>query len=172
MQMTSFFQTNTIRVILKMSWGSSKLYNGSEWSSRCWSPKRASIHHKKCSTYLQVLIKAFWSDPIPIEWYSSGWRRLSVSSGENMLVLFTAKENQSPLGLYRNPQTFFFTNPHFVLLIGDRCFVLLSPLPTGDYATPYVSRRPLLTLRSRVECFYDGFMHFILLQNFNSHSLA
>ncbi len=33
-----------------------------------------------------MLIKAFWSDPIPIECYSSGWRRLSVSSGENMLV--------------------------------------------------------------------------------------
>jgi len=41
--------------------------------------------------------------------------------------LTLAKENQSPLGLYRNPPTFFFTNPHFVLLISDRCFVLISP---------------------------------------------
>ncbi len=36
------------------------------------------------------------------------------------------KENQSPLGLYRNPLTFFFTNPRFVLLIRDRHFVLFS----------------------------------------------
>ncbi len=36
------------------------------------------------------------------------------------------KESQSPLGLYRNPPTFFFTNPRFVLLIHDRRFVLQS----------------------------------------------
>ncbi len=38
--------------------GSSKLYNGSEWGSRFWSPKYS--HHKKCPTWW--LIKAFWSD--------------------------------------------------------------------------------------------------------------
>ncbi len=38
------------------------------------------------------------------------------------------KENQSPIGLYRNPLTFFLTNPRFVLLIFDQCSVLLSTL--------------------------------------------
>ncbi len=62
------------------------------------------------------------------------------------------KENQSPLGLYRNPLTFFFTNPRFVLLIHDWHFVLFcflsielpcSSLITGAWATPasYVIRR-------------------------------
>ena len=36
-------------------------------------------------------------------------------------LLTLAKENQFTLGLYRNPPT----NPHFVLLISDRCFVLI-----------------------------------------------
>ncbi len=48
------------------------------------------------------------------------------------------KENQSSLGLNRNPPIFFFTNPRFVLLIRDRRFVLfcsLSSLVT-NHATP------------------------------------
>ncbi len=35
-------------------------------------------------------------------------------------------ENQSSLGLYQNPHTFFFTNPRFVIVICDGCFVLFS----------------------------------------------
>ncbi len=35
------------------------------------------------------------------------------------------KENQSPLGFYRNP-TFLFTNSRFMLLICNWCFVLLA----------------------------------------------
>ncbi len=46
-----------------------------------------------------------------------------------------AKENQSPLGLYQTPPTFFFTNPIFVLLICDRSFVLLSLLPRSSLIT-------------------------------------
>ncbi len=38
-----------------------------------------------------------------------------------------ANENQSSLGLYRNPLTFFFTNARFVLLIHDRRFDLSPP---------------------------------------------
>ncbi len=37
-----------------------------------------------------------------------------------------AKENQSSLGFYRNPPTFLFINPRFVLLIRDQYSVLLS----------------------------------------------
>ncbi len=39
-----------------------------------------------------------------------------------------AKENQSSLGFYRNPPTFFFINPRFVLLIRDQYSVLFSSL--------------------------------------------
>ncbi len=63
------------------------------------------------------------------------------------------KENQSPLGLYRNPPTFFFTNPRFVLLIRDRRFVLFSlhvhhlitqrqrPMSSAGTASKYDSQR-------------------------------
>ncbi len=37
--------------------GSSKLYNGSEWGSRFWSPKKCIHHHKKYSTRLQGVMK-------------------------------------------------------------------------------------------------------------------
>ncbi len=68
-----------------------------------------------------------------------GHMRLAHASEIDMLVLqiclqeqrkqsflALAKENQSPLGLYRNPLSFFFTNPQFVLLTHDRHFVLFS----------------------------------------------
>ncbi len=61
--------------------------------------------------------------------------------------LALSKENQSPLGLYKNPPTFFFTNPRFVLLIRDRRFVfVLAPRSsriTGACAmhTSYVIHR-------------------------------
>ncbi len=61
-----------------------------------------------------------------------------------------AKENQSPLGLYRNPLTFFFSNPRFVLLIRDWCFVLLSPLRFHIHHFSLVRKlhiRPLLSAR-------------------------
>ncbi len=44
--------------------------------------------------------------------------RLQEQRKQSFLTL--PKENQSPFGLYRNPPTFFFTNPRFVLLICDR----------------------------------------------------
>uniref|UniRef100_A0A8C1PEY1 Sodium/mannose cotransporter SLC5A10 n=1 Tax=Cyprinus carpio TaxID=7962 RepID=A0A8C1PEY1_CYPCA len=50
---------------------------------------------------------------------------------ESFLTL--ARENQSPLGLYRNPLPFFFTNPWFVLLICDQRFVLFSLRPSTSY---------------------------------------
>ncbi len=63
--------------------------------------------------------------------------------------LTLTKENQSPLGLYRNPPTFFFTNPRFVLLIRDQLFVLLSVLRASAFVTnhrcihcAYVLRHP------------------------------
>ncbi len=54
-------------------------------------------------------------------------------SGENMIVLRETsfvfnKEKPVYFCLYQNPQTFFFSNPNFLLLIRDGCFVLLSPL--------------------------------------------
>ncbi len=61
-----------------------------------------------------------------------------------------AKENQSPLGLYRNPLTFLFSNPRFVLLIRDWCFVLLSPLRFHIHHFSLVRKlhiRPLLSAR-------------------------
>ncbi len=45
------------------------------------------------------------------------------------------KENQFPLGLYRNPLTFCFTNPRFVLLIHGFLFCSLSAFVT-NHATP------------------------------------
>ncbi len=44
-------------------------------------------------------------------------------------------KEKSPLGLYRNPPTFFFTNPRFVLLICDWCFVLLSLICASTLVT-------------------------------------
>ncbi len=52
--------------------------------------------------------------------------RVCLQEQRKQSFLTLAKENQSPLGLYRNPLTFFFINPRFVLLIRDRHFVLLS----------------------------------------------
>ncbi len=40
----------------------------------------------------------------------------SLTSLRKLSFLTLAKENQSPLGLHRNPPTFFFTDPRFVLL--------------------------------------------------------
>ncbi len=96
----------------------------------------------------------------------------SISSGENMLVSWepsfvTAKKNQSPLGLYRNPPTVFFINPCYVLLIRDQCFVFLSPLPfcirhhvhlrpTSSGGTPLSRERTYdsLKLRRARNCVY------------------
>ncbi len=80
--------------------------------------------------------KLSWRDCI-----SGGWRRTPVqrmhvwvsqkptfvyrSKGSKVSLLYP-KENQSPLGLYQNPPTFFFTSPRFVLLIRYRRFVLFS----------------------------------------------
>ncbi len=52
------------------------------------------------------------------------WVCLQEQKKQSFLTL--AKKNQSPLGLHGKPQTFFFTNPRFVFLIRDWCFVLLS----------------------------------------------
>ncbi len=62
------------------------------------------------------------------KWWSRFWREIKCihpSLKKCFVVLFTAKENQSPLGLYRNPLTFFFSNPRFVPLIGDVLFCFL-----------------------------------------------
>ncbi len=62
--------------------------------------------------------------------------------------LTLAKENQSPIGLlYRNPPTFFFTNPRFVLLIRDRHFVLLSLLRASVFITNHHRIRDAYGLR-------------------------
>uniref|UniRef100_A0A671KJW9 Uncharacterized protein n=1 Tax=Sinocyclocheilus anshuiensis TaxID=1608454 RepID=A0A671KJW9_9TELE len=86
--------------------------------------------------------------------------------------LTLAKENQSPLGLYRNPPTFFFTNPRFVLLISDHCFGLISAAFPGSSLligacatlTSYVispELRPLLTPGTIWSILYDGWMQFL-----------
>ncbi len=71
--------------------------------------------------------------------------RVCLMEQRKQSFLTLAKENQSPLGLYRNPPTFFFTNPRFVLLINDQRFVLFRSLSTfvTNHATPtsYVIRR-------------------------------
>ncbi len=51
--------------------------------------------------------------------------RVCLQEKRKQSFLTLAKENQSTLG-NRNPPTFFFTNPNFVLLIRDRHFVSLS----------------------------------------------
>ncbi len=50
--------------------------------------------------------------------------RVCLQEQRKQSLLTLAKENQSPLGWYPNPPTFLFTNPCFVLLIHDLCFVL------------------------------------------------
>ncbi len=55
-------------------------------------------------------------------------KNVCLQEQRKQCFLTLAKENQSPLGLYRNPLTFFFTNPGFVLIIRDWCFLLFSPV--------------------------------------------
>ncbi len=50
------------RSYIKKCPGSSELYNGSEWGFDFEGQKTMSIHHKKCSTLLQGLTEAFWSE--------------------------------------------------------------------------------------------------------------
>ncbi len=85
-------------------------------------------------------------------------QRLQEQRKESFLTL--AKENQSPLGLFRNPLTFFFTNPRFELLIRDRLlFCSLSvalpclSLITGAYTThtSYVISKNSFCLRQLEE---------------------
>uniref|UniRef100_A0A673N3X3 Phosphodiesterase n=1 Tax=Sinocyclocheilus rhinocerous TaxID=307959 RepID=A0A673N3X3_9TELE len=70
--------------------------------------------------------------PTPEEQDSRATLGIAGSAGEKFQFELTLEEEdgelESPLGLYRNPLTFFFTNPCFVLLISDCCFVLISPL--------------------------------------------
>ncbi len=61
-------------------------------------------------------------------------QRLFIGAKEAKFPYFT-KGNQSPLGLYRNPPTFFCTNPRFVLLICDRRFVLFSLRRASAFVT-------------------------------------
>ncbi len=76
--------------------------------------------------------------------------------------LTSAKENQSPLGLYWNPLTFFFTNPRFVLLICDWNFVLCSPVCFRvRHLSPAHAQRIRLTSSAgtafNCECAYDSY---------------
>ncbi len=43
--------------------------------------------------------------------------RVCLQEERKQSFLTLAKENQSPLGLYQNPQILKFTNPRFVVLI-------------------------------------------------------
>ncbi len=72
--------------------------------------------------------------------------------------LTLAKENQSLLGLYQNPPTFFFTNPHFVLLIHDRafCFAVSPPLPHLLLVTPARAQSVRPTSSAGMACTYDS----------------
>ncbi len=60
-----------------------------------------------------------------------------------------------PFGLYRNPLTFFFTNPEITVCMVDivlhRCISLLQ--------------KAFLTPEPCGVTFYDGFMHFTLFKN-------
>ncbi len=53
-------------------------------------------------------------------------KQLCLQQQWKQSFLTLPKENQSPLGLYRNPPTFLFTNSRFMLLICNWCFVLLA----------------------------------------------
>ncbi len=116
-----------------------------------------SMHCSKKNIHISNVINTFFLTSGIC--YSGRWRRTYESHAHlwDMLVsrvclqeqrkqsfLTLAKENQSPLGLYQNPPTFFFTNPRFVL-IHDWLFVLfcfLSALVT-NHTTPtsYVIRQ-------------------------------
>ncbi len=102
-----------------------------------------SMCFSKKNIHISNVINTFFSLPLTVveASRSGGWRRTYASRARlwDMLVsrvclkeqrkqsfLTLAKENQSPLGLYRNPPTFFFTNPRFVLLIRDQRIVLFS----------------------------------------------
>ncbi len=88
--------------------------------------------------------------------------RVCLQEQRKQCFLTLAKENQSPFGLYRNPLTFCFTNPQFVLRIHDRRLVfLLSP------------RLSLITLQQsdelREKCFlWQAVLTFIHSQDMNS----
>ncbi len=74
--------------------------------------------------------------------------RVCLQEQRKQSFLTLAKENQSPIGLlYRNPPTFFFTNPRFVLLIRDRHFVLLSLLRASVFITNHHRIRDAYGLR-------------------------
>ncbi len=95
-----------------------------------------SMHFCKTNIYISKVINNFFSLLLTVVRgsRSGGWRRMSAScvclwdmqEQRKQSFLTLAKENQSPLGLYRNPPTFFFITPRFVLLIHDRRFVLFS----------------------------------------------
>ncbi len=73
--------------------------------------------------------------------------RCRANSRKNMLVLrepnFVYSNRHLDLD-YQNPMSFSFTNPRFVFLICDWCFVLLSPL---RFCICHISREFTLWLR-------------------------
>ncbi len=164
--MTFFFQTNPIRVILKiilaipsviiavgrcfcstvqntLNKARASIVKHASHRSGVWilASCSESMHFLKKNIHISNVINTFLSLPLSVVLgsRSGGWLRMFESraclwdmivsqvclqeqSKQSFLTL--AKENQSPLGLYRHPLTFFFTNPRFVLLIHDWRFFL------------------------------------------------
>ncbi len=99
-----------------------------------------SMHFCKINIHISNVINTFFSLPLTVARgsCSGGWRRTYASRMPQRYAslesLHTgAKETKfphfskgKPVDLYRNPPTFFFSNPRFVLLIPDRRFVLFS----------------------------------------------
>ncbi len=147
--MTFFFQKNPIGVILKIVLAIPSIIIAVGgcfcWTVHKTSNKARTSIIKHASHVFGGWINASCSESMcfckknihisnVINTVPGGWRRTYVQRVRlwDMLVsrvclqqqrkqsfLTSAKENQSPLGLYRNPPTFFFTNPQFVLLIRD-----------------------------------------------------
>ncbi len=184
--MTFFFQTNPIRVILKiilaipsviiavgrcfcstvqntLNKARASIVKHASHRSGVWilASCSESMHFLKKNIHISNVINTFLSLPLSVVRgsRSGGWLRMFESraclwdmivsqvclqeqSKQSFLTL--AKENQSPLGSYRHPLTFFFTNPRFVLLIHDWRFfwVFFSAFVTNHaMPTSYVIRR-------------------------------
>ncbi len=112
----------------------------------------------KKNIHISNVINTFLSLPLSVERRSrsGGWRRMYAQCASEISFLTLAKENQSPLGLYRNPDIFLYKSsfcasnswPGF-------CFVLSphSSLITQSRRHP-PERLPLLTVRWSERCVY------------------
>ncbi len=124
---------------------SSKLYNGSEWGSRFWSPKKTSIHHKsaphstissesmhlcKKNIHIKNVINHNLYPPLTVIHTFTREPKLwwEYASLARTKLCLQQRKTSLLLAYIEILWHFFFTNSHFVLLIRDQCFVVLSSM--------------------------------------------